>query len=112
MNKITKKEAFTAMLEMPAIAEVPEFVEILEKEVEKLSKPRPLTAVQKANLVLVEQMKKAMQPNTVYTYKNIVELAPEFAELSAPKVAALMKKLVEEGEVVKKDTKPVSYELV
>lgn len=111
MTEMTKKEAFTAVLAMAEVQENAVIAEIVEREIARLSRPKAPTKAQKENAIYVEALAAAMAPDTVYDYKAIVDLAPEFNEFTPPKVAALMKKLIEAGVVVKLDTKPVSYSL-
>ena len=116
-KKITKKEMFTmviATIEATEVENREEMVNFLNHEVELLEKKSSksgTTKTQKENLVLMEQLKEALGEMTeaVTISEFQAKSTHEVATLSNQKLSALLKKLVESGEVVKTVEKKKSY---
>ena len=90
---LTKKEKFAALLNIEAVANNAELVEWINHEIELLSKPRAKkpSKAHVENESLAETVVNAMQPNTLYTTKDLCALIPDLGNLSTQKVTAIMK---------------------
>lgn len=116
-KKMTKKEMFAmviATIEATEVENREEMVNFLNHEVELLEKKSSksgTTKTQKENLVLMEQLKEALGEMTeaVTISEFQAKSTHEVATLSNQKLSALLKKLVESGEVVKTVEKKKSY---
>ena len=116
-KKMTKKEMSTmviATIEATEVENREEMVNFLNHEVELLEKKSSksgTTKTQKENLVLMEQLKEALGEMTeaVTISEFQAKSTHEVATLSNQKLSALLKKLVESGEVVKTVEKKKSY---
>ena len=111
---MTKREMFTAMLAIPAIAENPEMTEFINHEIEllikKSSAERKPTKVQIEN----ENFKNVIIAylETVGSARCIKELQsdiPEIAALSNQRVTHLMTALVNSEKVTKEYVKKTPY---
>ena len=119
-KKMTKKEMFAmviATIEATEVENREEMVNFLNHEVELLNKKSSKsgeTKTQKENKVLMEQLKEALGEMTeaVTISEFQTKSTHEVATLSNQKLSALLKKLVESGEVVKTVEKKKSYFLV
>ena len=108
-KKMTKKEMFAmviATIEATEVENREEMVNFLNHEVELLNKKSSKsgeTKTQKENFVLMEQLKEALGEMTeaVTISEFQTKSTHEVATLSNQKLSALLKKLVESGEVVK-----------
>lgn len=107
-DKMTNAKALIFVLEnvegLPS--EVYEKLEAMRVSLEKKSASRKPTAVQIANVELMEAILNAMKLNTVYQCKDIAKLCDIE---STQKVSALMRKLVDDGKVTKCSEKGVTY---
>lgn len=116
-KKMTKKEMFAmviATIEATEVENREEMVNFLNHEVELLNKKSSKsgeTKTQKENKVLMEQLKEALGEMTeaVTISEFQTKSTHEVATLSNQKLSALLKKLVESGEVVKTTEKKKSY---
>lgn len=116
-KKMTKKEMFTMVanvVENSEAANKAEMLEFLAHEVKLLEKKNSKsgpTKTQKENEVLMAQLLEALaefeKPVTVSEFMK--ESSHEVATLSNQKLSALLKKLKEEGKVVKTVEKKKSY---
>ena len=116
-KKMTKKDWFAmviAVVENSESEKKAEMIEFLNHEVELLSKKNSRTGqtkTQKENEVLLGQRKGALaefdKPVTISDFMKVS--AHEVATLSNQKLSALMKKLVDAGEVVKTIDKKKSH---
>lgn len=116
-KKMTKKDWFAmviAVVESSESEKKAEMIEFLNHEVELLSKKNSRTGqtkTQKENEVLLGQLKVALaefeKPVTISDFMK--GSAHEVATLSNQKLSALMKKLVDAGEVVKTIDKKKSH---
>lgn len=116
-KKMTKKEMFAMVIEVVNGVEVEnkeEMLNFLNHEVELLNKKSGKsgeTKTQKENKVLMEQLAEALgemtEPVTISEFQT--KSTHEVATLSNQKLSALLKKMVENGEVVKTVEKKKSY---
>ena len=116
-KKITKREMFAMVSTVVEKAEVEnkaEMLKFIEHEIELLEKKSSKsgqTKTQKENVLLVEQLKLALaemeRPVTISEFQ--AESTFEVATLSNQKLSALLKKMVEEGSVVRTVEKKKAY---
>ena len=117
MKKMTKKEMFAeviAVVERVEVENKAEMLNFLAHEVELLNKKSSKsgqTKTQKENVLLMEQLVVALsemeKPVTISEFQSLS--TSEVATLSNQKLSALLKKLVENGKVVKTVEKKKSY---
>ena len=115
--KVTRKDLFARIAE--TMADDREVVEMCEKYIEQLSKPRK-KKVNEVFIALTNQVAEMMAAGTEYTNKELVEkynteVADEGEAVSSQKMAAVMRHLVGEGKVEKiapeKASDPARYTL-
>ena len=115
-KKMTKKEYFAVLAEVVAnsdmenkngaLAFIAHEVELLEKKSAKSGQ----TKTQKENVEVMEKIKSALgEVGKAVTITELQAASAEMAEYSNQKLSALLKKLVESGEVVKTTEKKKSY---
>ena len=114
IKKVTKRDNFNALLKIEEVASNEQLVEFINHELELLDKKSAShttakTANQKAN----EEIKKTIVNELVRlgksTISDIQKNSEELAEYSNQKLSALVKQLVDNGEVVKTTDKKKSY---
>ena len=112
-KKITKRERFNALLNIPAVQADPGMVEFIEHEIDLLNRKNSTekkpTAQQVANETTKQAILDGMEPNRLYTVTEIIKEIPECAELSNQKVSALLRLLKDECKVIKTEDKRKSY---
>jgi hypothetical protein len=104
---MTKKEMFTAIMNVDAVAENAEMVEFLQKQIELLDKksasPKKPTAKQieneKFKELIVDYLENADAPKCI---KEIIEQIPEFKDFSNQKVCRLLTDMVN-AKILNKD---------
>ena len=115
-KKMTKKEWFAVLASVveasemknktEALAFINHEVELLEKKSAKSGQ----TKTQKENAEVMEKIKSALgEVGKAVTITELQAASAEMAEYSNQKLSALLKKLVESGEVVKTTEKKKSY---
>ena len=115
-KKTTKKEWFAVLASVveasemenktEALAFINHEVELLEKKSSKSGQ----TKTQKENVEVMEKIKSALgEVGKAVTITELQAASAEMAEYSNQKLSALLKKLVESGEVVKTTEKKKSY---
>ena len=110
-NKITKRDNYNALLNIPEVASNAELVAFINHEIELLerknkAKSGELTETQKENLALGEEM-------VAFVAKagkelSIAEIRNHFG-ITAQKATPILTKLVENGKLAKRVEKRVSY---
>lgn len=112
-KKLTKRDHFNALLNIPAVSDNPILVDFINHELSLLSKKNSTdkkpTVTQQANNALKEAIIDLLVDGNPYTVSQIIKNVPECAGLSNQKVSALMIQLVNEGQVEKVIEKRVSY---
>jgi predicted transcriptional regulator len=109
-KKITKKEMFALIAK--EVAHNEEMVAFLEKQIELLDKKKgsadsKKTEEQRAVMnIILDTLKVSNEPMTV---SMLMKANAGLGVLSNQKVSAMLKKLVDNGEVVKTVEKKVSY---
>ena len=112
-KKITKRDRFTALLNMVEVKADPEMVAFIEHELELLAKKNSTekkpTAQQTANEGIKTAIVSAMEENHLYTVTEIQKMVTECAELSNQRVSALLRQLKDDGVVVRTEDKRKAY---
>ena len=110
---MTKIEMFEALKEIADVKANADYTAFIDNEIallkrRKANKSNSLTKNQKANLAIIETIKDFLA--TVGTPLTVTEIVKQGGfDLTNQKVSALLKKLVDSGEVVKTVEKKVSY---
>ena len=108
-NKITKKEMFTMI--KAQVKDNAEMVAFIDHEIELLEKKassKKATKTQKANIGIKSIILAVLEGGKSMTVTEMQGASAELGELSNQKVSALVRQLVEAGEVVKTIDKKVS----
>ena len=108
-NKITKKEMFTMI--KAQVKDNAEMVAFIDHEIELLDKKssnKKATKTQKANVGIKSTILAVLEGGKSMTVTEMQGASAELGELSNQKVSALVRQLVEAGEVVKTIDKKVS----
>ena len=113
-RKITKKDKFNMLLEIPEVQANPLLREFVEKELALLAKKNGSSSDKPTEKQLEnERLKVAiirdMAENQLYTVTELTKLVPELVELSNQKVSALVRQLKDDGLVVRVEEKRRSY---
>ena len=108
-NKITKKEMFTMI--KAQVKDNAEMVAFIDHEIELLDKKasnKKATKTQEANVGIKSTILTVLEGAKPMTITEMQGASAELGELSNQKVSALVRQLVEAGEVVKTIDKKVS----
>lgn len=112
-KKPTKRDHFNALLDIPAVAENEALVEFINHEIDLLnrkntSEKKP-TATQVANKALQEDILSAMENDRLYTISEMIKEFACCADLSTPKVSAVVRLLIADGKVIRTEDKRKAY---
>ena len=105
MKKMTKKDRFNQLLEIPAVQADAELVAFIEHELELLSRKsssngeKKPTAKQAENEALKDAIYNNMEENRLYSITEMQKEFAECAELSNQKMSALLRLMIEEKRV-------------
>ena len=108
-NKITKKEMFTMI--KAQVKDNAEMVAFIDHEIELLDKKasnKKATKTQEQNVGIKSTILAVLEGGKSMTVTEMQGASTELGELSNQKVSALVRQLVEAGEVVKTIDKKVS----
>ena len=108
-NKITKKEMFTMI--KAQVKDNAEIVAFIDHEIELLDKKasnKKATKTQEANVGIKSTILAVLEGGKSMTVTEMQGASAELGELSNQKVSALVRQLVEAGEIVKTIDKKVS----
>ena len=118
-KKMTKKDYFNILLNIPAVGTNEQLVafiehelELLERKSESKSGEKKLTATQIENANLKNIILAFMEPNTLYSISELQKKIPELADLSNQKIASLLRQMLPEkgtGELVREEDKRKVY---
>lgn len=105
VKKMTKKDRFNQLLEIPAVQADAELVAFIEHELELLSRKsssngeKKPTAKQAENEALKDAIYNNMEENRLYSITEMQKEFAECAELSNQKMSALLRLMIEEKRV-------------
>lgn len=108
-NKITKKEMFTMI--KAQVKDNAEMVAFIDHEIELLDKKasnKKATKTQEANVGIKSTILAVLEGGKSMTVTEMQGASAELGELSNQKVSALVRQLIEAGEIVKTIDKKVS----
>ena len=112
-KKPTKRENFTALLNFAEVKANPTLVEFINHEIELLDKKNSAEKKPTAQQTANDSIKSAILGNMVegkkYTITDLIKSVPECADLTNQRVSALIRQLVEKGEVVRTEDKRKAY---
>ena len=112
-TKITKRDRFNALLNIPAVQADQGLVDFINHELELLARKNSAekkpTAQQTANEAIKSAILEGMEDNHLYTITDIQKNVAECADLSNQKVSALVRQLKDAGLVIKTEDKRKSY---
>ena len=97
-KRITKREKYEMLKNIPAVAENSMLVEFIDKELEILAKKnsseKKPTAQQKANAELQKAILNGMEKGKSYTITDLIKSIPECADLTNQRVSALVRLMI------------------
>ena len=112
-KKMTKRDYFTALLEIEEVKSNAAMVEFIEHELELLAKKnsseRKPTAVQKENADLKVAILAGMEVNRVYTVTELIKSIDAIGDLTNQKVSAILRQMVIDGTVKRIEEKKKAY---
>lgn len=112
-KKITKRERFESLLNIPAVAADQGLVDFINHELELLAKKNSAdkkpTAQQVANDGIKSAILEAMEENHLYTVTELQKSVPACADLSNQRVSALLRQMKDDGLVVRTEDKRKAY---
>ena len=110
-KKPTKAQMFKQILDTYPLT--PAEQDFIKHEMELLAKKNSAekkpTAQQVANDGIKSAIVEGMEPAKAYTITDIIKSVPACAELTNQRVSALMRQLVDAGEVVRTEDKRKAY---
>ena len=114
-KKLTKREKFERLLAKPEVQADKVSVEFIEHELELLAKKnsseKKPTTTQLANETLKDGILDcmALEPNRLFTISEMLKAFPCCADLTLPKVSAMVRQLKEDGKVERVEEKRKAY---
>ena len=114
-TKMTKKDCFTALLQMDEVQSNQTLVDFINHELELLAKKNSAekkpTATQLANdgfksAILVHM---GMTPDQLFTITELIKSVPEIADLTNQRVSAIVGQMVKAGSLVRVDDKRKAF---
>lgn len=109
-NKMTKKDYFNRLLTIVAgDVELEQFIAHEIELLDKKSSGKKPTKNQEENVEIKKEILSVLSDNDSMTVTEIQKGSEKLGELSNQKVSALLRQLVETGEVVKETDKKKSY---
>ena len=112
-TKITKRDRFNALLNIPAVQADQGLVDFINHELELLARTNSAdkkpTAQQVANDGIKAAILDGMETDRLYTVTELQKSITECAELSNQRVSALLRQLVADGAVVRTEDKRKAY---
>lgn len=110
-NKMTKVEMFNAIKAVEAVQANQEMVDFIDHEIELLNKKsanKKATKTQQENVEIKAEIKAVLTAEGA-TVTEIQSKSDILANLSNQRVSALLRQMIESGEVVKTTDKKKSY---
>jgi 3-dehydroquinate synthase class II len=113
MTKATAWNIVKGIVENSGHAQTAELVAKIDNELALLAKKNSAekkpTAQQTANEGVKVAIVEGMEPNRLYTVTEIIKSIPECAEMTNQRVSALLRQLVEGGQVKRTEDKRKAY---
>jgi hypothetical protein len=112
-KKLTKRDHFNALLDIAEVNANDTLVDFIKHEIDLLNRKnsadRKPTATQVANEVLKQNIVECMERDRLYTISEMIKEFPCCADLSTPKVSAVIRLLKDEGIIVRTEDKRKAY---
>jgi len=112
-TKLTKKDKFEMLANLPAVQSDPVLSEFIAHEMELLSKKNSAekkpTAQQVANVGIQTAILNGMEVGKAYTITDLIKSVPECADLTNQRVSALVRQMVDGGSVERFEEKRKAY---
>lgn len=112
-TKMTKKDYFTQLKNVPEVASNKAFVAFIDHELDLLTRKnsgeRKLTKTQSANVELKDALYADMEANRAYTVTELTKSAPSVCGLTGQKVSALLRQMIKDGRVTRNEVKRIAY---
>jgi len=112
-TKITKRDRFNALLNIPAVQADQGLVDFINHELELLARKNSAdkkpTAQQIANDGIKQAILEGMEDNHLYTVTEIQKSVPACAELSNQRVSALLRQLKDDKLITRTEDKRKAY---
>jgi hypothetical protein len=112
-KKPTKRDNFSALLNLAEVKANPKLVEFINHEMELLDKKnsseKKPTAQQTANEAIKNAILDNMAEGAKYTITDLIKNVPECADLTNQRVSALVRQLVDDKVVVRTEDKRKAY---
>ena len=114
-KKLTKRDRYNALLNIPDVKADADLVAFINHELELLDRKnasggeKKLTATQIANESVKQAILDEMEPNRLYTISEMLKVLPCCAELTNQKVTRLVAQLVSDSKVVRTEDKRKAY---
>ena len=112
-TKITKRDRFNALLNIPAVQADQGLVDFINHELELLAKKNSAekkpTAQQVANDGIKSAILDGMEENHLYTITELQKSVPACAELSNQRVSALLRQMKEDKLIIRTEDKRKAY---
>ena len=113
MTKATAWNIVKGIVENSGHAQTAELVAKIDNELALLAKKNSAekkpTAQQTANEGVKVAIVEGMEPNRLYTVTEIIKSIPECADMTNQRVSALLRQLVEGGQVKRTEDKRKAY---
>ena len=115
-KKLTKRQKFAMLLDVPAVAEDEVLSDFVNHEIELLDKKNATkgdkkpTEKQKQNSAIGENIVEFMSPNTYYTASDLLKRVPNLPEdMSLPRITHIITALVNDKRIVRTVEKRKAY---
>ena len=113
-RKPTKREMFEGLkrnynLTADEVAFIDHELDLLARKNLTKNGERKLTEVQKQNVILKDEILAGMEEGVKYTISDLIKSIPACAELSTPKVSAVMRQLKDDDLVIRTEDKRKAY---
>ena len=111
VKKMTKREMFEQIKANYSLTQAE--IDFIDHELELLAKKnsgeKKPTATQTANVSIKSAILAGMEVGKKYTITDLMKSIPEIAELSNQRVSALVRQLIDSGEVERTEEKRKAY---
>ena len=115
-TRITKKDRFNQLLALESVKSNPDLVAFINHEIELLARKnatssgeRKPTKTQIANEGIKAEILELMESGKSYLISDMMKMFPTLAEYPSQKIVALVRQLVQSGEVTREVIKGKAY---
>ena len=114
-TKMTKKDCFTALLQMDEVQSNQTLVDFINHELELLAKKNSAEKKPTATQLANDDFKSAilahmsMTPDQLFTITELIKSVPEIADLTNQRVSAIVGQMVKAGSLVRVDDKRKAF---